>query len=124
MTCLRRAGCNGLSSHRTDPLSAGIRPLTISSNVVLPAPLGPINPRISPRRNLNVTSLSANIGPKRREMFSAFNTSASRTSGFHRRLSIQSPFQGLGQIDGFAFAPIVEEEIARLLVAHVLVDGD
>src|SRR5215203_4579661 len=46
------------------PLSAGRIPARISSRVVLPAPLGPISPRISPRRRSNVMSCSANCPVK------------------------------------------------------------
>jgi hypothetical protein len=47
------------------PESARSRPLMTLSSVVLPEPLGPISPTISPRSSLNETSTSASTPPKR-----------------------------------------------------------
>src|SRR5262249_16774974 len=41
-----------------------------------------------------------------------------------RCLGIADPLQGLSEVDGFALTPVVQEQVARLLVGHVLVDGD
>ena len=41
------------------PVSGLMRPLSILSKVVLPAPLRPINPRHSPRRSSKLTSFTA-----------------------------------------------------------------
>src|SRR5256885_7343377 len=48
-----------------EPPSAGRKPQMTSNKVVLPAPLGPMNPRISAWRTLNDTSFSA-IGERER----------------------------------------------------------
>jgi hypothetical protein len=45
------------------PLSGDRSPSTHSSVVVLPAPFGPISPKISPSPTSNDTSSTATVGP-------------------------------------------------------------
>ena len=47
------------------PASGGKKPATMRIVVDLPAPLGPRNPTISPRRTVKLTLLTASMGPKR-----------------------------------------------------------
>src|ERR1039458_10043076 len=59
--------CAGNASRSTWPSStlpvAGSAPINARSNVVLPAPLRPIRPHISPSLTLNETSRMIGIGP-------------------------------------------------------------
>src|SRR5688572_24665255 len=55
------------SSTATVPDVGSIRPASIRSVVVLPAPLGPSSAKISPGANANETSSTATRVPKRRE---------------------------------------------------------
>ena len=48
------------------PLEGGVRPLSKLNIVVLPAPFGPISPKISPIVTSKLTSLTAISPPKRR----------------------------------------------------------
>ena len=50
-----------------DPAPSLINPLSIFNSVVLPAPLCPISPRHSSRRNSKLTSLTAKNSPSRSE---------------------------------------------------------
>src|SRR5262245_58036738 len=45
-------------------------------------------------------------------------------SGLHRRLRVEHPFQRLRQITGFPPPPVVQEDVAGLLMGHMLMDGD
>ncbi len=58
------------------PPLGGRLPASRSNMVVLPAPLGPIRPRISPRRTSKDTSLTASSPPKRRTTCFAVSTGA------------------------------------------------
>src|SRR5450631_3447233 len=62
-----RAPGESARSPRTDtvPASGMTRPTMLRIRVLLPAPLGPSNPRHSPSFNSNVTPLTAVKSPKR-----------------------------------------------------------
>src|SRR5215831_17239532 len=134
MARLRSAGANGAARHITVPDSAGSNPLTTSSRVVFPAPFGPTNPRISPGRTEKLTSFSAMTLPKRRDMCRTSITTRDAmllsaaghlpTSGLDGGLGVEHALQRPGQVPRFAFAPVMEEKVARLLLAHVLMNGD
>ena len=54
------------SSNRMVPDDGFVKPVMASMKVVLPAPFGPIRPRISPAWSSKLTSLTATSPPKRR----------------------------------------------------------
>ena len=88
-SCCRTAGCSGTSgpcrparpcaasaaapapSSTTRPLVGRYRPVRQLKNVVLPAPLGPISPMISPRWTVKFTESTAVRPPNRMVTFSA-----------------------------------------------------
>ena len=69
-TTPRRARSSGASlvrslpSNTVVPASGGVKPATISNSVVLPAPFGPMMPRISPSRTSRSTFWTALTPPK------------------------------------------------------------
>ena len=60
----------GWPASRAEPSSAGSTPFSTLNSVVLPAPLGPMMPRISPSATEKLTSLTAFRPPKARDRFS------------------------------------------------------
>src|SRR5690554_1559231 len=77
-SCARRkAGAWLTSSPKkvTRPLSIGTKPVTALKRVVLPAPLGPMRPRISDGLSDRETLSTATTPPKRTVMFSALSAS-------------------------------------------------
>ncbi len=67
----------GRPSTVTLPELAGMSPATIEMMVVLPAPLGPSSPKVSPRAMWNDTPSTAVNDPKRRTTSVTCNTGAS-----------------------------------------------
>ena len=53
----------GMPQMRTMPEVAGRKPVRMRMVVLLPAPLGPRSPTISPRRTVKLTSFTAAIPP-------------------------------------------------------------
>ena len=60
------------------PSSAGSTPFSTLNSVVLPAPFGPMMPRISPSATAKLTSLTALRPPKTRDRFSTFSSARAR----------------------------------------------
>src|SRR3984893_18960069 len=75
-------------SNRISPALAGFKPEIISNSVVLPAPLGPPMPRISPSATSRLKSLTAASAPKYLDRF------------LHRRRGAPAAFIG-----GYALVP-------------------
>src|SRR5512145_1996945 len=61
-------GIDSWPSYRTPPASGAVMPMSIRSVVVLPAPLGPRKPKISPDRTSKDRSRTACRSPKRFEI--------------------------------------------------------
>src|SRR5215813_2317906 len=104
----RSRGASGAPSTDTFPVSEGSTPARHSNSVVLPAPLGPMRPRISPARIDSETSDSA---VRRSYDFVRCSTStrvviASDAPRFTTDRRIQ-----------------IEKSIGRVLVLPVVVDG-
>ena len=62
------------------PLVGARKPVRTLKSVVLPAPLGPMTPRISPWRSARLYSVSASRPRKRRETFVARSSTPSATA--------------------------------------------
>ena len=60
-----------------EPASADSTPFSTLNSVVLPAPFGPMMPRISPSAIEKLTSLTAFRPPKARDRFSTSSSGAS-----------------------------------------------
>ncbi len=69
----------------SEPAAAGRRPRTISSNVVLPEPLGPITPTMAPEGTENVPSDQMGVPPR------AALTPSSRERVAHVRSAFARP---------------------------------
>src|ERR1700677_2765519 len=63
-TCSGASLATSRPSNRISPALAGFKPEIISNSVVLPAPLGPPMPRISPAATSKLKSLTAASAPK------------------------------------------------------------
>src|SRR5438034_6494843 len=111
-----------------DPTSGVIAPSSISSVVVLPAPLGPSSPTVSPARNVRLTSLTASTPRKRFTSPSARSTTVSSTvdqpgtsvtpgpPAFH--LYTASAVRILALVDGEHHPPVVRSALAALPARH------
>src|SRR5690606_9930108 len=74
----RREGCSPVASSPTKvtlPFSIGTKPVMALKRVVLPAPFGPISPRISEGLSARDTRSTASTPPKRTVMSSALSAS-------------------------------------------------
>src|SRR5712671_5036526 len=69
-------------STRAEPPLSGKRPVSILMTVVLPLPLGPRKPKISPFSTRKLTSLTAAKLPKRRTRFCAEMAACGMDSGW------------------------------------------
>ena len=66
----------GCASSRAEPSSASSTPFSTLNSVVLPAPFGPMMPRISPSATEKLTSLTARSPPKARDSPSTWRSGA------------------------------------------------
>ena len=110
-----------LPCRRTLPPLDGKVPLTRLNTVLLPAPLGPIRPRISPPRSVNEMSFTATSPPKRFCRPSTSSTTEPADGWSRRGGGAASAGRGLGARAGSL--PLGRQrlvEIARALAADPL----
>ena len=76
------------------PRSGLVKPATISKQVVLPAPLGPMTPRISPGATSKLTWSTATTPPKRRDTLSTVRIGPRRRGSSGRRAATSPSSRG------------------------------